>query len=330
MFWNYDNTLSHNCLFNFIIGDRGAGKTYGAKKRAIQNFKKNGSEFIYLRRYKSELEDIKSFFTDLVVNNEFPDDTLKVEGKKFYINDKLFGYAVALSTANKKKSTAFPKVSLIIYDEFIVEKQILRYLTNEVGTFQDFYVTVSRYRPVQVLFLANAITMQNPYFLHYDIYLPHGKNIFKKNDILLEMVENLSFKNHVKSTRVGQMLMNIDKDYSKYAIDNEFLLDNRTFVEKKPPFARHNFNIIFKGLKIGIWADWVNGILYVSNDLDPSNGLTFAITNEDHNPNTLLIKRLSSNNSFKTFIDAYKLGAVRFENIRIKGMCNDMFKMLIK
>lgn len=330
MYWEYDTTLSHNCLFNFVIGDRGAGKTYGAKKRAILNFKKKGKEFIYLRRYKSEFEDLATFFTDLIVNDEFPEDKLEVKGKMFYINDVLFGYAIALSTSVKKKSTAFPNVDLIIFDEFIIEKSVLHYLRNEVKTFQDFYVTVSRYRPVKVLFLANAITMQNPYFIHYDIYLPHGSNIFKKNDVLLEMVENPDFKDHVRSTRVGQMLAAIDEDYSKYAIENQFMLDSKVFIEKKPGHARHNFNIKYQGIMMGVWADWVNGILYVSSDLDPSNGLTFAITKEDHAPNTLLIRTLTRSSIFKTFIEAYKLGCVRFENQRVKGLCTDMFKLILR
>ena len=34
-------TLSHNCLFNFIVGSRGVGKTFSFKKWAIEDFLKN-------------------------------------------------------------------------------------------------------------------------------------------------------------------------------------------------------------------------------------------------------------------------------------------------
>lgn len=37
-YWDVDRTLSHNCLFNFIISLRGGGKTYGCLKRVIKNF----------------------------------------------------------------------------------------------------------------------------------------------------------------------------------------------------------------------------------------------------------------------------------------------------
>ena len=331
MYWDINKTLSHNCLFNLIFGNRGAGKTYGAIKRAVQNFKKDGSEFIYLRRYKSEFEDITAFFSALVKNEEFPEDKFEVKGKKFYINDVLFGYVVALSTSTKKKSVSYPKVSLIIFDEFIIEKSVLHYLRNEVKILLDFYITVSRYeRDVKVFFLANAITMQNPYCLHFNLYLPYGKNITKKNDVLLEMVENPEFTNHVKQTRVGKMLLDNDPDYSNYAIDNKFMLDNKVFIQKKPAHARHQFNLVFMGNKYGVWADWTNGVMYLSNDTDPSNGLTFAITTEDHSPNTLLIKHLSGTNTFKSFIDAYKLGCVRFESQRIKAVGYDLIRLCMR
>ena len=35
MYYSFDDILSRNGVFNFIIGGRGIGKTYGAKKIAI-------------------------------------------------------------------------------------------------------------------------------------------------------------------------------------------------------------------------------------------------------------------------------------------------------
>lgn len=55
MYYNADDTLSRNRLFNFVVGARGAGKTYGAKKRAIKNFTEKGEQFVYLRRYDTEM-----------------------------------------------------------------------------------------------------------------------------------------------------------------------------------------------------------------------------------------------------------------------------------
>ena len=54
LYWNPGRTASYNCLFNFIVGSRGAGKTYGILKRGIARFLKSpkGSraQFVYMRR----------------------------------------------------------------------------------------------------------------------------------------------------------------------------------------------------------------------------------------------------------------------------------------
>ena len=67
MYWNIKNSLSHNCLFNFIVGDRGVGKTYGCKKWAIEDFLKTGAQFIYLRRYQTEFKRTNKFFDDIEI-----------------------------------------------------------------------------------------------------------------------------------------------------------------------------------------------------------------------------------------------------------------------
>ena len=44
-FWDINKTMTYNALFNFIIGNRGGGKSFGAKERAIDNFIKKGEQF---------------------------------------------------------------------------------------------------------------------------------------------------------------------------------------------------------------------------------------------------------------------------------------------
>lgn len=61
MFWNIKHTLSYRALFNYIIGNRGGGKTFGAKQYVIEQFLKNQKEFIYLRRYRTELQKLIRF-----------------------------------------------------------------------------------------------------------------------------------------------------------------------------------------------------------------------------------------------------------------------------
>ena len=56
--------LTYNCTFNFVIGDRGGGKSFGTLYFVINRFKKAGEQFIYLRRTERELDDAKPTLFD--------------------------------------------------------------------------------------------------------------------------------------------------------------------------------------------------------------------------------------------------------------------------
>lgn len=91
-------------MLNFLLGERGVGKTYGATKFVVNQFLKKKEEFAYIRRYKNELsESIPKFFTALKNNNEFSEHMLTSKGKKFLIDDMIAGYAMTLSTAQDLK-----------------------------------------------------------------------------------------------------------------------------------------------------------------------------------------------------------------------------------
>lgn len=167
MWYDINKTLSYNCLFNFVVGQRGVGKTYAAKKKAIKNYINKGEQFVYLRRYDTEIKasQMEKFFDDILC--EFTDHSFGYVSGKFYIDEHVAGYAISLSRAAQYKSVPFPDVTLIIFDEFIIDRGLIRYLPNEVITFSEMYSTIARLRDVIVLFLSNAITFTNPYFLFF-------------------------------------------------------------------------------------------------------------------------------------------------------------------
>lgn len=122
MWYDVGKTLTYNCLFNFVIGNRSCGKSYGLKKHAIKQFLKKGHQFVYLRRYQSELDETaETYFDDVLANNEFPDIKMDYNAGMYTINGVVAGYAMALTKAKDYKSIAFPKVYLIIYEEFLIE-----------------------------------------------------------------------------------------------------------------------------------------------------------------------------------------------------------------
>lgn len=207
IYFDYNKIISYNALINFIIGERGVGKTYGATKLVVNDFLKNKNEFAYIRRYKPELKlAIPNFFQAINTNHEFKNN-LYTKGNKFYCDDEIFGYGMTLATAQDLKSVNFSKVKTIIFDEFIIEEgQKKFYLKNEVFTFLNLIETISRSRDVRILMLANAGSLTNPYFLFFDITLPYNNDIklFKDNTILLQYIKNEEYREVKKQTRFRQ------------------------------------------------------------------------------------------------------------------------------
>lgn len=324
MYWDINKSLSYNALFNFIIGARGVGKSYGAKKLAIQNFLKKGKQFVYVRRYKEELKKINKFFDD--IKSEFPEHEFKVSPPNFIIDNKVAGTAIPLSTAKIEKSTPYPDVTFIIFDEFILDKGYHHYLPDEVTNFLELYSTVSRSRDVIVYFLSNALSITNPYFIYFNLALPYGKNIQCKNDILIEMVVDNEYSNKMSNTRFGKIIKNTP--YGNYAISNTFLRDNKIFIKKKTSKATCQFIMTYKNEDFGVWVDYNEGLMYVSKDFDPYCKLHYSFTLDDHTINTMLLKGKTSA-VVNNFIEYYKLGLVRFESIGIKNIVNDIIKMTL-
>lgn len=327
--YDINKTLTYNCLFNFVIGNRGSGKTYGAKKRAVKQFLDKGYQFVYLRRYKEELDETaESYFNDVIINNEFPDVVIEYRAGQYFINDQLAGYAMALTKAKDYKSISYPLVYLIIFDEFLIEDNgYSRYLKNEVKQFLNFYMSIDRYRGCIVFFLANSVSMVNPYTLFFNLHLPYGSLITRSGDVLLQLVQDEEFIEERKKTRFGKMVEGTD--FAQYAIENKFMNDSKTFIRKKTGKANYYFTFIYKGENFGVWIDYDEGKIFVSSDVDPYCKITYSITVDDHNPNTLLLSQINKSVFFKTFINNYKMGNVYFENQKIKNIVYEVIKLCV-
>ena len=348
IFWNARQTLTHNMLFNIIVGNRGGGKSFGAKQWAIDNFLKNKEQFGYIRRYRDDLKQpMVQFFKD--IQEFYPDYEFKVDANNFYIrlkpenekekwtDDDIAGFGFVLSTANNKKSIAYPKITTLIFDEFLIDKGNQRYLPNEPIALLNLYETVARpgsYHPRVVMFmLANALTITNPYFLFWDLKMPtkqdkNGKWMWKhpNKPILVEDVRNEKFIDLKKNSEFGKLVEGTP--YADYSIENKFLLDDDTFTEPKGVKARYYFTFVYLDHTLGVWADFTDGLMYVTNTTDPNFPLKYSLTMKDHKPNTMFLKTRSKASRFKSFIDAYNNGCVRFETQNIKNLTYEVIKMI--
>ena len=334
MWLDYNQILSFNALINMIVTERGIGKTYGAAKCVVSDFIKNKNEFAYIRRYKSELKKaVPTFFQALTKENEFPNNKLYSKGNSFFCDDKEFGYAMTLSTAQDLKSSNFSKVRTIIFDEFIIEEgQKKFYLQNEVFVFLNLIETIARMREnIRVLMLGNAGNLYTvPYFLFFDITIPYNSEykLFKDNTILLYYkTQNSEYREAKKKTRFGKLIAGTS--FEDYAVNNKCINDNKIFIEKKQGSAKFSFGFTYNSETYGVWCDYNLGKIYVSSDYDKFTPFMFACTLKDHSPNTMLLTTAKKYHCWKTFIENYKLGNVRFENNKIKFVVQELIKNIL-
>lgn len=332
MYYDYHKIISYNCFLNFLIGERGVGKTYGATKFVIFNFIKKGEQFVVIRRYKNELkETLNTFFDSMIKNNEFPEHQLTVSGNKFYIDGEIAGFGLVLSTSQNLKGSNFDRVTTIIFDEFAIEPgQKKYYLSNDPVVFLNLVETIARMRDVRIFMLGNpADVYTNPYFTYLELTIPYNTDIklFKNNLILVQYMYNEEYREAKRKTKLGQIVEGTT--FGNYAIENKQLYENNSFIEKKLASSRFTFAFIYNNETYGVWFDFKVGKIFVSTDYDPKTTYIFACTLEDHKPNTLLLSCAKQYTCWKNFIQNYKLGNVRFENQKIKLITNQLIKTLI-
>lgn len=332
-YYNFDKLFSYNFLLAFVITERGLGKTFGSKVAMLKKYLKTGEQFIYIRRYKTELDSaLATFWSDLQSNGYFEDYNLEVRKSKmlttFLCNGQVCGYAIPLSTANILKSTAFPKVKTIIFDEFLIDDTgLYKYLKNEVTMVLDLIETVARLRDIQVIFLGNALSITNPYFAYWDLELPYNSEFktFKDGMIVVNYAKNEEYRKVKKASRFGKLIDGTS--YGRYAIDNEMLKDNKHFIEKKPSEAHFFGLLIINGMNIGVWNSR-NGHLYMSEKFEPNTYNKFACDYTDHTEDTMFLNA-RENYVLRICIRYYKQGLLRFENQKVKNICTRLLNKCI-
>lgn len=271
IFYDGAGLLSQRCVLNFVIGNRGGGKSFFGKKLVINRFKKKGAQFVWVRRYQTEINTLTDFFAD--IKEFFPEDELTVEGNTCYINGEPAGWLIALTTSQKLKSVAFPNVQTIIFDEFIIDKGKVGYIKNEVQTFLELFETIARMRDnVTAVFFGNAISIVNPYFVYFGITPDLNKRYTKQNGVCIEFYFNEAFVAKKAKTRFGQLIEGTK--YGEYNMMNKFLRDSDSFiVETRPAGATLKIQqFILDGERFALWQDTRRGEWYIDSAYEPNFG----------------------------------------------------------
>lgn len=326
-YYNPNNALGYNTLLSFIVGARGIGKTYGFKKFVVNRFIKKGEQFIYLRRYKTELKKVNQFFKK--VSREFPEYKLEVKGKEFYCNGALMGWAIPLSTWATEKSNEYPNVRTILFDEFLIEKSKLSYLPNEAESLLNMMETVFRDRTdTRTILLSNATSVVNPYFLYFGLMPNVDKrfNYYDDRGILIELCDSRDFAEIKKKTPFGKLIAGTA--YEDMSVDNEFANDSDTFIERRSKESHFLCAIAYSGKTFGYWVDPDTGVIYASYDWQPNTNHLYSMTTDDHKENMLLMKNWKNNYYLSSVAKAFKGGYLRFDNIVVKNLHYELFNKM--
>lgn len=181
-FYSLNRILSKNADYNVIFGERSNGKTYATLKHGIENFLKTGKQMAYIRRWREDLRGkrAESLFANHTANGEIERLTNGKFNEVFYFSNKWFlsfydaeknkrfpddvpfCYGFCLSEQEHEKSSSYPNVTTIVFDEFLTRRI---YLPDEFMLFMNLLSTIIRQRDdVKVFMLGNTVNKYCPYF----------------------------------------------------------------------------------------------------------------------------------------------------------------------
>ena len=323
-YYDIGTLLSRNGSLNFVVGPRGNGKTYGAKKWAINDFLKTGAQFIYLRRYAHELSRVSSFFDD--VCQEFPEAEFRVVGHEAQLATSITadgkpewrtcGFFIALSVAQQLKSVPFPDVTKIIYDEFILDSGFVRYIPDEVTKLLDFIVTVDRFREVGVrcVCLANSTSINNPYFAYFDIHVPDEGEFYRTMNgrVVAQFPSSTYFVESARQSDWGRLIDG--SKYADYSLGNTFFDNTQLLLGKKGPDAICYFGIDNGQFALSCWNEPPPGTaIWTVEDGRPPVGVPCYTTD------IMMVDRkrpLARGNEYplQLLTRAYRQGSIRFDS----------------
>lgn len=190
-YYSLQNILTKNAHYNVIFGERSNGKSYSVEELAIKKFAKNGEQMGLIRRWQDDFTGKRgtTLFDPLVANGVVSKATkgewtgvyyygsrwyfCRYEDGKRIIHDIPFAFGFSISSMEHDKSTAYPKITTVLFDEFLTRTI---YLQDEFVLFMNVLSTIIRNRKNVTIFMCgNTVNKYCPYFK--EMGLTHARDM---------------------------------------------------------------------------------------------------------------------------------------------------------
>ena len=183
-FWDIRNILSKHAKYNVIFGERSNGKTYGVLQYGLEQYFEHGSRLGIIRRWEEDFrgKQANTMFDALIENGVVHKlskgkwNSIIYQSHRWYlckrdlmnpknvvIDEEPVAYAFALSSDEHYKSSSYPKIRTILFDEFLTRGS---YLPDEFIKFTSILSTIIRLRDDVTIFMCgNTVNQYSPYFV---------------------------------------------------------------------------------------------------------------------------------------------------------------------
>lgn len=200
-----------DALYYMAIGERSNGKTYSALAYALERYYTHGEQFAYVRRFAEDVRPkyMQTLFSGHIQNglisklSDGKHSSIEIRQGKFIPvvwnedeerlirDDKPMGWTFDLNSDQHHKSTSYPLITTIIFDEFLSRQG---YLTNEFVLFMNVLSTIIRDRKnVNIFMIGNTVNKYSPYFTemgltHIKDQKPGHTDVYTYGDTDLKVV----------------------------------------------------------------------------------------------------------------------------------------------
>ena len=181
-YYSLKKIQSLNCQYSMIIGERSNGKTFAVLDHIVKTYCETRKQGALVRRWQDDFKGKRALtmFAPLIseglilkyTKNQW-DRVYYQSGQWFFARyddeldkvvhaDEPFCYAFALSSMEHDKSTSYPNITTIMFDEFLTRGY---YLPDEFVLFMNVISTIVRTRTdVHIYMLGNTVNWTAPYF----------------------------------------------------------------------------------------------------------------------------------------------------------------------